>query len=129
MPVFAVAAWSTFIISQTIHGWRPTSLTVQPASRATTASDPVVAAMRRNQRLRGMSRRKTQLAHHHSDSRNSRVPRPIMMSQARCVTFTVRFVGRSSAGISLRPMTTVAVPVLGSERIEARPGIGMPPDT
>ena len=129
MPVFAVAASSTFIISQTIHGWRPTSLTVQPASIATTARTPVLAATRRNHRLRGMSRRNIQLAHHQRVSRNSRVPRPTMMSHARCVTLTVRFVGRSSAGISLRPMTTVDVPVLGSDRIEARPGMGIPPVT
>jgi hypothetical protein len=29
----------------------------------------------------------------------------------------------------LRPCTTVLVPVFGSDRIEARPGIGMPPLT
>ena len=45
-----------------------------------------------------------------------------MMSQARWVTFTSVVVGRSSAGIVLRPLTTVEVPVLrvGQDRGEAR---------
>ena len=38
-------------------------------------------------------------------------------------------VGRSSAGTVSRPWTTVALPVLGSDSHEARPGIGMPPVT
>ena len=38
-------------------------------------------------------------------------------------------VGRSAAGVSSRPWTTVDVPVLGSDRIDASPGMGMPPVT
>ena len=76
-----------------------------------------------------MSRRKIQVTHHHKLSSISRVPSPIMMSQARWVTFTSEVVGSSSVGIVFRPWTTVEVPVLGSDRIEARPGIGMPPTT
>ncbi len=94
-----------------------------------TASTPVVAEIRRNHLLLGMSRRKIHAAHHHSVSRNSRVPRPTIRSHARWVTFTSWLVGRSAAGISSSPWMTVDVPVLGSDRIEASPGIGMPPTT
>ena len=52
-----------------------------------------------------------------------------MTSQARWMTFTSAVVGSSSAGTMLRPSTTVLVPGRGSDRIEARPGIGMPPVT
>ena len=52
-----------------------------------------------------------------------------MTSQARWVTLTIAVVGRFCAGIALRPITTVDVPVAGSDRIEARPGMGMPPAT
>ena len=52
-----------------------------------------------------------------------------MTSQARWTTFTSWIVGRSSAGVASRPWTTVEVPSLGSDKIEARPGIGMPPTT
>ena len=57
------------------------------------------------------------------------MPSPTITSQARCTTLTSWIVGRSSAGVSSRPWTTVDVPVLGSDRNEARPGIGMPPTT
>ena len=84
---------------------------------------------RRNDRLVGIRRRNSQLAPYQSDSRNSSVPRPTMTSQARWTTLTSEIVGRSPAGTLSRPCTTVAVPVLGSDSHEARPGIGIPPAT
>ena len=44
-PVFAVAASSTFMWLCTIHGWRPTSVTTQPASIVITESTPGAAAI------------------------------------------------------------------------------------
>src|SRR3954449_4944656 len=43
-----VSRWPT-----TVQGWRPTSVTTQPASRATTVRAPLTATQRRNQRLAG----------------------------------------------------------------------------
>ena len=57
------------------------------------------------------------------------MPSPTITSHARCTVFTWRVVGRSSAGNESRPWITVLVPSLGSERIDARPGIGIPPVT
>ena len=54
---------------------------------------------------------------------------PTIRSQARCTTLTSWIVGRSLAGVSSSPWMTVEVPWLGSDRIEARPGIGNPPTT
>ncbi len=52
-----------------------------------------------------------------------------MTSHARCTTFASATVGWLPAGIALRPSTTVLVPVAGSDRIDAMPGIGIPPST
>ena len=52
-----------------------------------------------------------------------------MTSQARWTALTSRVVGRESAGKLSRPSITVLVPSAGSDRIDARPGIGMPPVT
>nr|WP_255371904.1 hypothetical protein [Cellulosimicrobium sp. CUA-896] len=96
---------------------------------ATTDSTPDDAASHRNTLLRGMRRRKSQVAPYQADSRNSSVPIPTMTSQARCTMFTSRTVGRSSGGTLSSPSTTVDRPVLGSDSHDARPGIGSPPDT
>ena len=95
-PVFAVAASSTFIRLYTIQGWRPTSLTTQPASIVTTEATPATVAMRRNHRLRGMRRRNAQLAPYHIDNSSSSVPSPTIMSQARCTVLTSESVGWSA---------------------------------
>ena len=55
-----------------------------------------------------MSRRKHPGSPYQADSRNSRVPNPIIMSQARCTVLTWAMVGSSLAGTMLRPCTTVA---------------------
>ena len=52
-----------------------------------------------------------------------------MTSHARCTTFTSRVVGRVLAGNESSPLITVLVPSAGSDRIDASPGIAMPPLT
>src|SRR5687768_587450 len=94
-----------------------------------TASTPDTAAARRNHLLLGIRRRKIHDTAYHTDSRNSSVPRPTMMSQHRWTMLVCRTVGRWSGGTVSRPCTTVALPVLGSESQDARPGTGMPPLT
>jgi len=60
-PLAPVTASLVRITSYTTHGWRPTSVTIQPHSSATTAATPDAATDRRNQRDRGMSRRRHQV--------------------------------------------------------------------
>ena len=52
--VWTPAAWVTASAVRrtwnTTQGWRPTSVTIQPASSATTAPTPASDAARRNQR-------------------------------------------------------------------------------
>src|SRR3982751_4588187 len=109
----------------TIHGCRPTSVTTQPASIVTTASAPEPAVTHRKSLLPGIRRRKIQDSQYQPDSRNSSVPRPTMMSQARCTVLTCPMVGSWSGGTVFRPCTIVDVPVAGSDNQEARPGIGI----
>ena len=75
------------------------------------------------------SRRRHQTQANHSASRVSAVPRPTIRSQARWMVLTADREGRSSGGTESRPWTTVLVPVLGSLRHEASPGIFRPPLT
>src|SRR6478672_9082810 len=128
-PVLPVAACSTFIWLNTIQGWRPTSVTTQPASMVMTARTPATEATRKNHLVFGRSRLNSQLALYQRDSRNRSVPRPTITSQARCTTFASETVGWEPFGNALRPLTTVVVPSAGSDRNDARPGIAMPPCT
>src|SRR6476469_8849382 len=95
----------------------------------TMASTPAHAAIRRNQRLFGMSRRKIHDSQYHAASRNRKVPEPTMTSQERWTVLTSLMVGWSSVGTVSSPCTTVALPVLGSDNHDASPGMGMPPVT
>src|SRR3954447_12623820 len=90
---------------------------------------PEAAAIERKTRLVGIRRRIAQEAPYQSESRNRSVPRPTITSQARWTTLTSDVVGRSAAGTLSRPLTTVFLPVLGSDSHEASPGIGIPPLT
>jgi len=108
----------------TIHGCRPTSVTIQPASRATTAAIPVSAAARRNQRDLARSRRRTASAAAQAATTTSSVPSPTIVSQARWTTVAG---GRSSGAIASKPVITVSV--LNPARSEAKPGISRPPTT
>ena len=50
MSLAPVTAASTRITSYTIHGWRPTSVVIQPAISATTDSGPAATTQASNQR-------------------------------------------------------------------------------
>src|SRR5215475_2706686 len=77
----------------------------------------------------GLSRLNSHESAYHAASRNSSDATPTMMSHARWTTFTSALVGRWFAGTVFSPLTTVEVPVDGSDRIEASPGIANPPTT
>ena len=94
-----------------------------------TDSTPAAAAIQRKSLLFGIRFLNTHDAKYQSERRKRKVPRPTITSHARCTTSTSALVGRSSSGNASRPWMTVLVPSVGSDRIEARPGIGMPPST
>ena len=78
----------------------------------------------------GIRRRKTQMAAYQTDSRNSSVPSADHDVPARGGRRWSP--GRSAGRRRARcpgPCTTVALPVLGSDSHDARPGIGIPPLT
>src|SRR5690348_10284279 len=128
-PWFVVAAWSTRMKLCTIHGCRPTSATVHPASIETTDAIPAIDAARRNHLLFGMLRWNNHDAPYQSESRSNAVAIPTIRSQARCTVLTCASVGSSFAGTVFRPWTTVFLPVRGSDNHDARPGILIPPVT
>ena len=66
----------------TIHGWRPTSVVVQPASMAIAAPTPARLAARRNHGERGRSRRRHQASSAQAPSSTSAVPMPTIRSKA-----------------------------------------------
>src|SRR5438045_3568740 len=94
-----------------------------------TAATPDPAARRRNHRLAGMRRRKIQAIQYQPESRHNSEPNPTITSHDRWTVLTCEVVGSSADGLMFRPFTTVLVPVCGSERIDASPGIRMPPLT
>src|SRR5262249_46806139 len=126
-PLLAVAASSTRMYWLTIHGCRPTSVTTQPASRATIAIAPDAAAGTRNHFVCGKLRLNNHAPAYHNDSRNSSVAKPTIRSQARCTVLTSAIVGRSFSGNESSPWITVDFPVDGSESHDANPGSLMPP--
>src|SRR6266511_933240 len=67
----------------TVQGWRPTSVTTHPASSDTSDTSPLSAAHRRNQRLRGRSRRRHHPSANHSDSPSSRHAVPTIRSKGK----------------------------------------------
>jgi hypothetical protein len=50
MSLAPVTAWSTFMTSYTIQGWRPTSVVIQPAISATTDNGPAATTAQSSQR-------------------------------------------------------------------------------
>jgi hypothetical protein len=91
----------------TVHGWRPTSVTTHPVSSDTTASSPLTAAQRKNQRLRGRSRRRHQASANHSPRPSSRKALPTITSNDRCTALTSSGRGRTSAGMASSPRMRV----------------------
>src|SRR5581483_366575 len=89
---------------ETIHGWRPTSVTTQPDSSAAMAAAPDSAAARRNHLVFGIRRRRHHTTANQSDRAVSAVPRPTITSQARWTGVTG---GRSRAGTVSKPLMRV----------------------
>ena len=122
-PLAPVTASSVRITSYTTHGWRPTSVTIQPHSSATIAATPETATARRNQGVFGMSRRRHHAMPNHSPSPISTVQIPTIASKAQCSSVFAG--GRSSGGTVSSPVTSVSV--LKPTRKESSPGIPILP--
>ena len=60
----------------TVHGCRPTSVAIHPASRAMIASGPAAAENRRNQRFSSRSRSRQRVHQNSTTASASRVPIP-----------------------------------------------------
>src|SRR5262245_12740671 len=110
---------------ETTHGWRPTSVTIQPDSSATTAEMPDTATARRNQGVRGMSRRRHHAHASHRPRAISAVQMPTMVSNAQWSIVLAG--GRSLGGTESKPVTLVLV--LQPTRNESKPGLPIPPLT
>ncbi len=121
-PLAPVIASSVRMIPWTIHGWRPTSVTIQPASMAMIASTPETATMRRNHTVWGKSRFRHQEIPNQSPRKIIPVPIPTIASKARCRSVFAG--GRSSSGTESSPITSVSV--LQPTRNESSPGIPIP---
>src|ERR1700730_5830007 len=100
-----------------MYGWRPTSVTVQPAHIVTSAATPANEAARRNQGEAVTSRRRHHSAANHAASASRAVRSFYSTSHARC---TIVVGGRSAGGTASRPRTLVLV--LHPERRDATPG-------
>ena len=87
---------------QTIHGCRPTSVAIQPASSATTASGPATTANRRNQRLSSRSWPRQRASQKTTTASASSVPMPTIDWNARCVMLIG---GSLASGIVSSPCT------------------------
>src|SRR5262245_32964453 len=124
-PLAPVTASLVRMTSYTTHGWRPTSVTIQPDSRATTAATPETATARRNHGVRGMSRRRHHAHASHRRRTISALQIPTMVSNAQWSIVLAG--GRSFGGTVSRPVTFVSV--LHPTRNESKPGIPIPPLT
>ena len=102
-PPLAVAAAAVVCSRYTTHGCRPTSVTTQPHSMATTAATPLTAPAAQNSRCRGSRRRRHHSNSAHSPSSSSRVPSPTMTSKHKWMSHTAG--GRSAGGTVSQPAT------------------------
>ena len=120
-----MTASSVRITLYTIQGWRPTSVTIHPHSRATTEATPEMATARRNQGVCGKSRLRHQTNPSQSAERDQHRADP----DHRVEGPVQHRVGRRPvvAGTVSRPVTCVLV--LQPTRNESNPGIPMPPLT
>jgi hypothetical protein len=80
MSLAPVTACETRCTSYTIHGWRPTSVVIQPAISATTDSGP--AASTAHSTGRGRPRFLNRRYRYRSPSSASSVPMPTMVWKA-----------------------------------------------
>ena len=74
MPLAGVTASDVRMKPLTIQGWRPTSVTIQPHSRATIAATPETATARRNHVVAGRSRFRHQTIANQTASRKRSGP-------------------------------------------------------
>ena len=86
MPLAPVTACDTRITLYTIHGWRPTSVVIQPAISATTDSGPAATTAASTQR--GTARRRNRRYSQTSPSKASRVPMPTIVWNESRTTLT-----------------------------------------
>jgi hypothetical protein len=124
-PFACVTASDVRMTLYTIHGWRPTSVTIQPHSSATTDATPDMAVARRNQRDCGKSFLRHQPIPSQSARRMSALQIPTIASKDKCSSVFAG--GRSSGGTESSPVTCVFV--LHPTRNESSPGMPMPPLT
>ena len=95
IPPFGVTASLTRNTSCTIHGCRPTSVVVHPASNASTAAGPATTAIRRN-RFESIGLRPRRRRHqNHGGSSANAVPIPTMIWNELWTTLAG---GRSALG-------------------------------
>ncbi len=81
-------------------------MTIQPHQRATIAATPETATARRNQGVRGMSRRRHQTKASQAARPSSALPIPTIASKERWSRVLAG--GRSSGGMSSSPVTSVS---------------------
>jgi hypothetical protein len=123
MSLAPVTAASTRITSYTIHGWRPTSVVIQPAISATTDRGPLATTERSRSRGRDPRRRNRRNKYTRPISA-SRVPIPTMVWNENRTTFTG---GWSDSGTMFSPLTT-AFGLWKASKDKSR-GISMPQTT
>jgi hypothetical protein len=103
MSLAPVTAASTRITSYTIHGWRPTSVVIQPAISATTDSGPAATTETSSHQGNDERRRKNRRNRYTSPTSASRVPIPTMVWNENRTTLTG---GWSASGTIASPFTT-----------------------
>src|SRR3954470_15786674 len=96
IPPDWVTASEVRMIWETIHGWRPTSVMIQPHSSATIADTPESAQARRNHFVCGMSRLRHQAQPSQAPRPISSVQIPTIVSKHQCNIVLAG--GRSSGG-------------------------------
>ena len=121
-PPLVVAAAEVVMSWYTTHGWRPTSVTIQPHSIAASAAGPQSTASHQNHDCRGRPRRRRHTHRAHSPARSSTKASPTMASKDRWISVSAG--GRSAAATESRPVTRVDG--LKPTRSESASGIGRP---
>ena len=84
-PPLVVAACAVVISWYTTHGWRPTSVTIQPHSIATSAAGPQAIPSHQNHDCRGRPRRRRHTSRAHSPAASSKNASPTIASKDRWI--------------------------------------------
>ena len=104
-PPLVVAAWAVVMSWYTTHGWRPTSVTIQPHSIATSAAGPQSTASHQNQVCVGRPWRRRRTHRAHSPASSSRNASPTMASKDRWIRVSAG--GRKAGATESSPVTRV----------------------